>query len=922
MAKKGIDNSNVENEQGIISYPLEDLMGDRFGRYAKYIIQERALPDIRDGLKPVQRRILYAMSDLGLWFEKPHKKSARVVGEVIGKYHPHGDTSIYDAMVRMSQTWKLGMPLIDMQGNNGSIDGDDAAAMRYTETRLSKISEVMLEDLEKETVPFAPNFDDSEREPTVLPSYFPNILVNGAMGIAAGYATNMPPHNLGEVIDATIQVIKTPNTRLETILGIVKGPDFPTGGIVQGLDGIRDAFGIGKGKVIINSKYHLEDGNIIIDEIPYEVVKQDLVKKIGDVIDANPGLGIHEIRDETDRTGLRIAIDLSDKANAETVRKFLFKNTPLSISYNYNNVVIVNKQPKQLGIIAILQAYIDHYKDVFTRSCKFDLAKAEKRFEIVTGLIRVMSILDQVIKIIRASTNRADAILNLSSNPEIGLSEAQATAVVDMRLYRLTSTDVVKLEEEKNVLTALITKLTAILTDDNILDKEIIDRLREVKKQFPTPRRTELSEMVENLEVEFKDTLVEKRFHLWISKAGYLKAIDPAIINKNDQANFGRKPNDSWIAHLQTTNLHHLILISNVGTYYSIPLYKVTMSKWKEMGMHVNTVATMDGNETIVAALAVKDLSQATQQILVTTKLGLIKRTPIVDLETKIFTRAFKLMKLADQDEVVSASLVTSATNQAFIVTEHGYGVRYNICDIPVQGTSSKGVKAANLKDDHIIAGKTLEDIENILLLTDKDNMKKVSQFDMPLLTRPKRGTRLFPERKRGIELVTFAFSVINDDILYLLNNEDQYHDLELGRVKILDLKDTTITTGIENIIDASLEKDYLVTNGDLPPVANNDDEEAEEYVAKTEKVAKTTIDKENNKNKVSSRVTITSDIKNNAKQLVETYSSGYGDILDDISSLTAGFNQTKKEVETKNKAKQDSFTQLDFDDLFADDNE
>ncbi|UWD35405.1 DNA topoisomerase 4 subunit A [Mycoplasma cottewii] len=469
-----------QNNKGIISYPLEQVLGDRFGRYAKYIIQERALPDVRDGLKPVQRRILFAMNELNLTFDKPYKKSARVVGEVIGKYHPHGDSSIYEAMVRMSQDWKLNNCLVDMQGNNGSIDGDSAAAMRYTEARLAKISNLLLEDLDKETVLMAPNFDDSETEPTVLPGYFPNILVNGATGIAAGYATNMPPHNLGEIIDATIKIIKNENTRLDTILDIVKGPDFPTGGVIQNKEGIKDAFLTGKGKVIISSKWHQENNDIVIDEIPYEVVKQDLVRKIGDVIDSNSGLGIKEVRDETDRKGLRIVIQLNEKANLETVRKYLFKNTPLSVSYNYNNIVIVDKQPKQLGLIDIIKAYITHYKQVFTKRTQFNLNKANNRLEIVLGLIKALSILDQIIELIRKSENRNQAIENLIN--KFKFTKNQATAIVDMRLYRLTSTDVEKLNQEKDTLNITIKHLQDILNNKEILDQEIINRLKEVKK--------------------------------------------------------------------------------------------------------------------------------------------------------------------------------------------------------------------------------------------------------------------------------------------------------------------------------------------------------------------------------------------------------------------------------------------------------
>ncbi|AUF83550.1 DNA topoisomerase IV subunit A [Mesoplasma syrphidae] len=912
MAKKTIDNSNVENEKGIVVYPLEDLMGDRFGRYAKYIIQERALPDVRDGLKPVQRRILYAMGDLNLTSDKAYKKSARIVGEVIGKYHPHGDTSIYDAMVRMSQTWKLGMPLIDMQGNNGSIDGDSAAAMRYTETRLAKISNLMLEDLEKNTVMFAPNFDDSEKEPTVLPSYFPNILTNGATGIAAGYATNMPPHNLGEIIDATIRLIKTPNTRLDSILEIVKGPDFPTGGVVQGREGVRDAFATGKGKVIINSKWHEENGNIIIDEIPYEVVKQDLVRKIGEVIDNNPGLGIQEIRDETDRTGLRIAIDLSDKANVETVRKFLFKNTPLSISFNYNNVVIVDKQPQQLGIIEIIKAYIVHYKEVFTRRTQFDVNKAKTRLELVLGLIKAMSILDQIIVAIRASTNRSDAISNLVD--QFDFSQPQATAIVDMRLHRLTSTDIVKLHEEKASLETLIKHLDEILNSEEVLDTEIISRLKEVKKNFAIPRRSEMTDIVESLEVEFKDTLVEKEFTLWVSKDGYLKAVDNAIVAKNDLATFGRKPNDLWITSTKVSNLEHLLLISNVGTYYSIPLYKLPMSKWKDMGVHINTVATMDGNEEIVSAFVIKNFEQATQQILLTTKLGMIKRTPIVDLETKIFTRAFKCMKLSDNDQIVSASLVTSKTRTCAIITRNGFGVRYHIEDIPVQGTNSKGVKASNLKDDVIVSGKPLENDDAIMFITDKDSMKKVAQAEVPIYIRPKRGARLFPERKRGVEYISYGFSVNATDTIKILDQNDEYNQISVAKAKFLDLASTTADTGIDQIVAANLEKAYQVTNGDLPPESTNNSNEGEEYVSKAEIRAK----HDANKGKVTDKVVVTKTIKEQGKEkAAEIKGTDLSDLLGDISSILGNVTTPKTTKTKKPKTEDIDKIQLNFDDLF-----
>ncbi|EOA07523.1 Topoisomerase IV subunit A [Mycoplasma yeatsii 13926] len=887
-----------QNNKGIISYPLEQVLGDRFGRYAKYIIQERALPDVRDGLKPVQRRILFAMNELNLTFDKPYKKSARVVGEVIGKYHPHGDSSIYEAMVRMSQDWKLNNCLVDMQGNNGSIDGDSAAAMRYTEARLAKISNLLLEDLDKETVLMAPNFDDSETEPTVLPGYFPNILVNGATGIAAGYATNMPPHNLGEIIDATIKIIKNENTRLDTILDIVKGPDFPTGGVIQNKEGIKDAFLTGKGKVIISSKWHQENNDIVIDEIPYEVVKQDLVRKIGDVIDSNSGLGIKEVRDETDRKGLRIVIQLNEKANLETVRKYLFKNTPLSVSYNYNNIVIVDKQPKQLGLIDIIKAYITHYKQVFIRRTQFNLNKANNRLEIVNGLIKALSILDQIIELIRKSENRNQAIENLIN--EFKFTKNQATAIVDMRLYRLTSTDVEKLNQEKDTLSITINHLQDILNNKEVLDQEIINRLKEVKKTFAVERKSQVSELVENLDVNQKEVLVEKEFNLWVSKDGYIKAVDNNVLAKNDFDTFEKKPNDMWILTGVVSNLEHLILVSDKANYYSIPLYKISMSKWKDMGVHINTVATMSGSETIINAFVVKDFDNTTQQIMIVSKNGLIKRTPIVDLKTKTFNRSFKIMKLSDDDQLVSADLVTSKTRYCAIVTKNAYAVRYNIEDIPVQLTSSKGVKAANLKDDSIVSAISLDANKDIICFTDKNTYKKIDQNQIPIYIRPKRGVKILLEKKRNKESILFSYAINDDSIIQILDNQDQITDINSNSIKKVSIDSSSTTSEINDIEFVSIKQLIRATAYDNPAISNSDEQN---YTSKAEKQLK--------QNKVSSKIFVSKEIKqkatDKANQIKGTDLSSY---LDDISSVLSNLNPDK------------SKKQLNFDDLFEKDDE
>ncbi|WP_339023216.1 DNA topoisomerase IV subunit A [Spiroplasma endosymbiont of Crioceris asparagi] len=820
MAKKNKQEEIVINEE-IIEYNLDELMEDRFGRYAKYIIQERALPDVRDGLKPVQRRILYTMNEINLFYDKAYKKSARVVGEVIGKYHPHGDTSIYEALVRMSQSWKLNMPLVDMHGNNGSIDGDSAAAMRYTEARLAKVSNLLLNDLKKDSVLFAPNFDDSEVEPTVLPSYFPNILVNGSTGIAAGYATNIPPHNFSEIVEATIKLIENPNTRVDSLAKIIKGPDFPTGGVAMGKAAILESLKTGRGKIILQSKIHIEDQNIIIDEIPYEIVKQDLVRKIGEAIDNNPQMEIKDIRDETDRNGLRIVIELSKKANIDVVRKWLLKNTPLQVSYNYNNVVIVDKRPKLLGTIEIIKAYIKHLKEVFLKKTRFDLAKAEKRLEIVKGLIKAVDILDDVIHIIRKSTNRNDAIENLMSKHKF--SNLQASSIVDLRLYRLTSTDVKKLIEEKTELSETIKKYKKIINDESVLDKELIDLLTNIKAEYGIPRRTQIEAVVENIEVNYKDTIVEKDYKIWISKDGYLKALEKKYVEQTQLSakDFGRKPYDMWISTVELSSLDNLILVCSNGTYYMMPVYKITPSKWKDIGMHINKVAPFDGENKIVGVFALKSFENAQQEILLCTKNGMIKRTMIEDLETKSFNRAIKIMNLGTGDEVVSASLVTSKTKYVLVLTKSGFAVRYSIWDIPVAGTNAKGVKGTAVKED-IIGGKVFEENAALFLITDKGNYKKISQDAIPIMARPKRGVRVYQFKKTGKpESAIAMFNVIEKDIIDVLNTDDEINSFNVRSLRMTDLGTKTVELKAGSILNAILQKSFVVVNGDKPSNPN-----------------------------------------------------------------------------------------------------
>ena len=482
-------NKGGDNMQGILKkihdYALEEIMGDRFSKYSKTIIQDRALPDVRDGLKPVQRRILFTMFRDHNTYDKPTRKSAKTVGNVMGTFHPHGDSSIYEAMVRMSQWWKQSAVYIDMQGNNGSMDGDGAAAMRYTEARLSKISNELLKDIDKNTVNMTDNYDNTELEPTVLPVRFPNLLVNGANGISAGYATNIPPHNLGEIIDATIKRIEQPECTLTTILDIIKGPDFPTGGIVEGKNGIIDAYTTGRGRIILKSRYRFEKNKakeqIIITEIPFDVNKQNLVAKINEIRLDKKIDGMTDVRDESDREGLRIAIDLKKDADKELIIHYLLKNTELQISYNFNMVAIVNKRPMTLGVLAILDACIAHLKEVIIRRTQFNLKRAKEEYHIVQGLIKALSILDDVIRTIRSSKNKSDAKVNLVQHYQF--SESQAEAIVVLQLYKLTNTDVTELQEKCHLLEEEITSLEHILKDESALKTVMKNELKTIKKE-------------------------------------------------------------------------------------------------------------------------------------------------------------------------------------------------------------------------------------------------------------------------------------------------------------------------------------------------------------------------------------------------------------------------------------------------------
>ena len=770
----------------IEEYSLEEIMGDRFAKYAKEIIQDRAIPDVRDGLKPVQRRILYYMYDEHNTYDKGYIKCAYTVGGVLGKFHPHGDTSVYDAMVRMSQWWKQNDILIDIHGNNGSMDGDPAAAYRYTEARLSKISNELLKDLDKGTVSWAPNFDDRFLEPTVLPAKFPNLLVNGSNGISAGYATNIPPHNLGEICDATIKRIESPNCYLETILDIVKGPDFPTGGIACGRDGIVEAFKTGKGRVIVEAKYEFkkEKGKeqIIISEIPFEVNKQALVAKIeGMRIDKKID-GIAEVRDETDREGLRIAIDLKSGANKDLIIRYLLKNTDLQISYNYNMVAIVNRTPKVLGILDILDAYIEHQKGVITKRTEFDLAYYTKNYNIDTGLIKAISILDEIIKTIRASKNKSDAKINLIN--AYGFTEEQAEAIVTLQLYKLTNTDIVVLEEECEKLKALIAECKEILGDENKLKNVMKNELREIKKNYATPRKTEIRDAITDTKMDELEMVADEKVVVVVTHDGYVKRVSFKSFKATDEETT-LKPGDYIIDKFITNTKDSLLIFTNLGNYLYVPVHKIPECKWKELGKHISNTIVIKESERIIASLILKDKSK---NVTLFTKNGLVKQVNLKDFEVTRYSKPITAIKLKDDDELVS---VVKDYGNAIFVSQNGYYINIDSNEIPIVGAKASGVKGINLKEDYVLyASSIYEEDEYLNIFTNYKTIKRVKITDLVSISRAKKGNMLFKKAKTKDYKLAYAYLTNSRDTnIYL--NDNEIKELKNSEIPIMDLAST-----------------------------------------------------------------------------------------------------------------------------------
>lgn len=782
----------------IQDYALEEIMGDRFGKYAKEIIQDRAIPDVRDGLKPVQRRILYAMYKAGNTCDHGYIKCAATVGDVLGKFHPHGDLSVYDAMVRMSQWWKQNNILVDIHGNNGSMDGDSAAAYRYTEARLSKISNELLKDLDKDTVEWAPNFDDRFLEPTVLPAKFPNLLVNGTNGISAGYATNIPPHNLGEIIDATIKRIDSPNCYLDTILNIVKGPDFPTGGIVEGKRGIIDAFTTGRGKVIVTSKvrFNKEKGKeqIIVDEIPFEVNKASLVNKIDSIRIDKKIDGIAEVRDETDRDGLRIVIDLKSGANKEMVLNYLLKNTELQISYAYNMVAIVNRRPMTLGLLELLDAYIAHQKEVLIRRSEFDLKAYQKRLHIVDGFLKMLSILDKVIKVIRASKNKSDAKDNLVK--EFAFTVEQAEAIVMLQLYKLTNTDVKILEDEKKELEKFIEALKLILSDESKLKEVMKHELKKIKSEYATPRKTEIKDEITEIKIDVTATIPKEDVIVVITHDGYVKRVSKRSYNKDEETLV--KDKDYVIGLYEMNTMDTLLIFTNKGNYLYIPVYELPELKWKELGKHISNIIKIDSEESVISTLAVNNFEK-NSVISFVTKNGMIKKTNLSEFKVQRYSKPICCMKCKDDDEVISVNSVSDEF--VIIVTKMGYALKYKVEEIPTLGLKASGVKAISLKNDNVVGSFITNDQNSLLIVTEKNTAKRIHIKDIELSSRARKGIKIIREVKTNLYYLSKVFIPQTRDMLYL-QTKDETIKVKMSDIPFSDNLSTGTNIGKDTVAD------------------------------------------------------------------------------------------------------------------------
>lgn len=805
------------SHEPIIEQPLEDIVGERFGRYSKYIIQERALPDVRDGLKPVQRRILYAMYHDKNFFDKPYRKSAKTVGLVIGNYHPHGDSSVYDAMVRLSQSWKMNMPLIDMQGNNGSIDDDPAAAMRYTEARISKLSHRLLDNIDEEVVPFVLNFDDMTTEPSVLPARYPNLLVNGATGIAAGYATNIPPFNLNEVLQATIYRLHNPSCSVEEIMQLIKGPDFPTGAIIQSKEGIEDILKTGRGRIVVQAKADIVQNKsmkqIVITELPYEVIKSNVVRKIDELrfAKATEGFGdVMDVRDESDRNGLRIVIDCKRDADAQSILNLFYKHTELQVYYNANMVAIVNQRPKVCGVMEILDAYIAFREEVVLSRSKFRFAQREKRLHLIEGLMKATSILDEIIAIIRASSNRGNSRDNIMK--EFGFTTEQASAIVDLQLYRLSSTDIVALRNEFAELSNELDYLESIIKNKAMLHTVLVQEFNEINTDFISPRRSVIEDEISDLEVDVLSLLTKEDVMVTLSKDGYLKKVSLRSYGSSQKDVIGLKDDDKPIFAAEAESTDYLVFISNLGRYGMMLVHNIEEARWRDVGSHLNQYVKFEPTEEIVSAFIIKDFDTY-RDIVTTSRLGMIKKTAVIDLEVKRYNRMYDIMNLSKDDRLVGAH-ISKQDDDILIVTHMGNVIRLELNDITQIGVRAKGVIAIKLKKhDYVVSSAILSDESDVVFISEKSQFKRMKQDDILVNNRATQGSSMMREIKSNPNFVMYVGAYNIQDVIELYNE----------KMILLNVKDIPLMTSDQSFSNVLDESDFVVVEKrlEVPKVKN-----------------------------------------------------------------------------------------------------
>ena len=773
----------TQNKDLIIQKPLEEVMHESIMPYAEYIILERALPRVEDGLKPVQRRILYTMYELGVTPDKPHRKSARIVGDCLGKYHPHGDTSVYDAMVRMAQDFVMRAPLVDGQGNFGSIDGDVAAAMRYTEARMTPLAMELLRDISKDTVDFSLNFDDTLKEPNVLPGRFPNLLVNGASGIAIGVATNIPPHNLGEVIDGVILQMENPDVSLDELLKVIKGPDFPTGGTIIGQDEIRKAYKTGKGRIIVRAKVDIEKAPggkklIVIKELPYQVNKATLLEKILKLCEERKGVltGIADIRDESDRSGMRAVIEVKKDGDPEKILNYLYKYSDLQVTFGANLVAIADGRPQQLGLKEIIGYYIQHQKDVVTRRVKYDLDKAKAREHILEGLMIAINNIDRVIEIIRGSKNPSVARKNLMK--EFKLTETQAQAILDMRLQRLTNLEIITLEREYKEVKKTIEKLEAILGSEKLLIKLIKKELLEIKEKYSTPRKTEIIKDSSEAEIKTEDLIHVEECVIALTRNQDIKRVSQKAFNRSskDVEVVETREMDYIEFLVESETDHRILLLTNQGNCYSLNAIEIPEAKWRDKGVQLASIIKgFERTEKIVALLSIKEFSQDSY-IQFYTSQGMIKKTSLAEYET-IRTK-IQACGLKDNDEVIGAELI-SEDKEVMIITANGMSIKFNGSEVNPMGRTARGVKAIQLKgDDRVIFGSQIDEDGDIVVVTDQGIAKRT-----PIAEYQCQG-------RGGIGFKTFSFYKNRANGRYILGAFYVQNPFEI----IMQQKDGTIT--------------------------------------------------------------------------------------------------------------------------------